>query len=347
MAQDTPGKPEHDPKATASSPKPDKGVSLLHLTRVGTVDVPSLSTHSFTPPFPCDADSNIYYQDDLRAPAIHKLNSKGEEVALFQPGPNTDKKLDRGGNFAVSPNGDLYELVFPHELTRPVFVYKSDGTFKSVIKLDPGFIWFPSKIAVFSSGQMLVTGMEYDKDTTAEMWPFTGIFAGDGSLLKEVKLEDDETLRDMGVAGDSRVKEVGTPGNKAIDFGQIDVASDGNAYLMRWTNPAVIYAISPGGQVVRRLTIDPGDPNYYPRTLHAFGNRLAILFVQHESMEKIMKVVDLEGRDLSAYDETRRSEAGKSMLTSAFYCYTENPTRFLFLGANDQSMLQFWIVEPR
>jgi hypothetical protein len=35
------------------------------------------------------------------------------------------------------------------------------------------------------------------------------------------------------------------------------------------------------------------------------------------------------------------------MLGSAFACYTENPTRFIFLGADDDSKLQLWIAEPR
>jgi hypothetical protein len=272
---------------------------------------------------------------------------KGEPVALFQPAPNTDKKVDLGWSFAVAPDGDVYELVFPHEINRYVFTYKGDGTFKSAIKLNPGFVWFPGKLAVFASGQMLVTGSEYDKDVTAEKWPFTGIFGADGSLLKEVKLEDDQTLRDMAVAGDARVKEAGMPGNQAIDFTQVEMAQDGNAYLMRWTNPAIIYAISPSGEVVRRLKIDPGKADYHPRTLHSFGNRLAILFVQRETMEKIMKIVDLEGHEIATYDEPKTKGEGQTMLTSAFYCYTENPTRFVFLGTNEKSMLQFWITEPR
>ncbi len=316
----------------------------MHLTRVGVADIPSVVTHSVSPPFQCDSDGNIYLQEDPRVPAIRKFNSKGQGVALFQPAPNTDKKLDRGGSFAVSPDGDLYELVFPHELSRYVFTYKSDGTFKSAIRLNPGFPWLPAKLAVFASGQMLITGSEYDKDVTAPMWPFTGIFNADGSLLKEVKLEDDETLHDMAAAGDARLTDPGMPYNKAVDFSQIEMAPDGNAYLMRWTNPAIVYAISPGGGVVRRLKIEPGESRYLPRTLHIFQNRIAILFVDRDTLEKVMKIVDLEGHDIATYDELKAN--GEAMLTSAFYCYTENPTRFVFLGASNESRLQFWTVEP-
>jgi len=312
------------------------------------VDVPSIVTNSFYPPFKCDSDGNIYFQNDPRVPAIQKFNSKGEPVALFRPTPNTDKQIDHSGSFAVAAGGDLYELVFPHELSRYVFTYKPDGTFKSAIKLNPGFPWIPSKVAVFPSGKMLISGSEYDKDRGAAMWPFTGIFASDGGLLKEVKLEDDETLHDMAAVGDVRVSVPEIPqSNKAVAQTQIEMAADGNGYLMRWTNPAIIYAISPGGEVVRRLKIDPGESDYYPRTLHIFQTRIAILFIEPNTFEKIMKIVDLEGHEVATYDEHKANGKPQALLTGAFYCYTENPTRFVFLGANDDSRLQFWIVEPR
>jgi len=276
------------------------------------------------------------------------LNPKGEQVALFQPSARTDKKLNHAGPFDIAPDGELYELVYPHELSRYVFTFKADGGFKSSITLNPGFPWFPSKLVVFPSGQMLITGSEYDKDVNGAMWPFTGIFAPDGSMLKEVKLDDDETLHDMAAVGDKRVSTEGDPqGNKAVTFTQLEMAADGNGYLMRWTNPAIIYAISPGGQVVRRMKIDPGDPRYYPRTLHTFQNRIAILFVDPDNFEKIMKIVDLEGHELATYEETKTRENNRPTLSTAFYCYTENPTRFIFLGTNDEGTLQFLTVEPR
>jgi hypothetical protein len=195
---------------------------------------------------------------------------------------------------------------------------------------------------------MLIMGSEYDKDRTAAMWPFTGIFASNGSLLKEVKLEDDETIHDMAAAGDERVSVPGIPqSNRALANTQIEMAADGNGYLMRWTNPAIIYAISPGGEVVRRIKVDPGDAAYGPGTMHVFRNRIAVMFIEPNTFEKIMKIVDLEGHELATYNEVRANGKPQALLTGAFYCYTENPTRFTFLGANDDSKLQFWIAEPR
>ena len=321
----------------------------LHLTRVGVLDVPSVMTHGFSPPFKCDGDGNIYFRG--LEPTIQKLSAKGERVALFEAAPNSEKRLLHAGAFDVTPDGEVYELAFPQEFKRYVFVFKSDGSFKAPITLNTGFWWFPSSLAVFQSGEMLITGSEYDKDVNSAMWPFTGIFGADGNLLKEVKLEDDETLHDMAASGDKRVSSVENPQiNHAVDFTQVERASDGNVYVMRWTNPAIIYAISPGGAVVRRLKIDPGDKRFYPHSLHTFQNRLAILFLEPTTFNKIIKVVDLEGHEIAIYDDIGvNGPDGKKqpMLSGAFYCYTENPTRFVFLGAEDDGKLQFVTVEPR
>ena len=169
---------------------PHQSPSNLHLVRVETVEVPSIIASSFYPPFKCDADGNIYLQNDPRAPAVQKFSPKGEATALFRPLPNTNNEIDAAGSFAVTPAGDVFQLVFPHEVNRYVFTYKPDGSFKSAIKLDPGFTWWqPNALAVFGSGQMLVSGSEFDEDHNAARWPFTGIFSTDGSLLREVKLD--------------------------------------------------------------------------------------------------------------------------------------------------------------
>jgi hypothetical protein len=319
-----------------------------HLVRVETITAPAEVATGFLSPLKCDSDGNLYFRKD-HIDAVHKLNTKGEQVALFEAGASTDKKIDGVASFAVTGDGSLYQLVNPHEFDRYVFVYKSDGTFKSSVKLNPGFVWFPHALAVFPSGQLLIAGSEYDRDRVAAMWPFTGIFGQDGDLLKEIKLEDDGTLHNMAASGDARVSLPQYPRvNRAVDLSQVEMAADGNAYLMRWTNPAIIYAISPGGEVVRRLKVDPGDSGYQPSKIHVFQSRIAVLFSNPHTFDKIIKIVDLEGHGLATYREDKANGKPQGdMLGNAFACYTENPTRFVFLGTNDDYRLQLWIAEPR
>ena len=41
--------------------------------------------------------------------------------------------------------------------------------------------------------------------------------------------------------------------NRAVGWGQTEPAKDGNIYSMRRASPADFYAISPGGEVVKRF----------------------------------------------------------------------------------------------
>lgn len=344
-----------DPKHSSTTSGPQKAIAETHkapdahLVRVQTVTAVGEFATSFFRPLRCDSDGNLYVRTDSGGvEAVHKLSSKGERMALFEASSNPDLKIDAARYFTVGDGGELYELVYPHEMTRYMFVYKADGTFKSAVKFQTGFPWIPKMLAVFPTGQLLASGEEYDADRTAARWPFTGIFAADGSLLKEVKLEDDEMLHDMAASGDPRVASpTNVLSNHAIDNGLVEMASDGNAYLMRWTNPAIFYAISPGGEVVRRFTVDPGESGYRPSAMHVNKNRIAILFVETQSRAKIMKIVDLEGHELATYDEPKVDGKAKDVLSAVFACYTENPTHFVFLGADDDNRLQLWHVEPR
>ena len=333
--------PQPSSKILASS-KGDKGPAL-HLTPLEVV-VSSEIASAFLGPFVCDGEGNLYLRSESAGvTAIRKLNAKGERVALFEPASSPDVKVGATGYFSVIPDGELYVLVFAtNELARYVFVFKSDGSYKTKIKLDPGFAWVPSALAVFPNGNLLVTGQEYDRDPRKPKLPFTGIFRADGKLLKELDLEDDNAIQDMAAAQDSRVVSPVTPtSNRAISWSQIEPAKDGNLYLLRWLSPAIVYAISPGGQVIRRFIVDPGNADLRPASMHISGNRMALMFYQPQSMDKLMKVLDLEGNELAAYDELRVNGKPKlGMLGGAFACYTQQPERFTFLVTDDNHKIE-------
>lgn len=255
------------------------------------------------------------------------------------------------GSFAVTEDGEVYLWVGSKgEITRYVLIFKPDGTYKGRIKLQPGFPWVPASIAVFPNGSLLMTGRKYEKDATRATWPFTGIFSADGTLVKELNLDDDQAIHDMTAAHDPRVTSPRNPTNeRAVSWGRMEAAQDGNIYVMRWESPAIFYAVSPGGEVVRRFTVDPGNPDFTPVEMHISGNRLAVLFAQHQTMERIMKVLDLEGHEIATYQEL--SPDGKprpGTIGIAFACHISRPERFTFLATDDDNRrIKLKFVEPR
>jgi hypothetical protein len=337
-----PGAPKQSGSTTANKTLASAGHLRL---RQEVMKITAEGADSFILPLVCDAGENLYLRtapDGIQA--IHKLNSKGKRVALFQANsPNV--RVDAAVAFAVAPDESVYQLIFAHEIARYVFVYDKEGRLKSEVKLQPGFAFSPSKIAVFPNGDLLVAGMEYDKDGSRAMWPFTGIFSPDGAMRREVSLKDDQEIHDMGDSGDPKVVPPDAPSlNYAVVRGVAEAAADGNVYLMRRLSPAIFYAISPGGSV-RRFRVDPGRDDVMPESMHVSGNKIAVLFWQPQTYEKIIKVLDLEGHVTATYEEPAPKE-GEPSLGLGFACYSQNPERFVFLKTMDDGKLGLITATP-
>ncbi len=324
LAQSAAAVPPADPTGTTSAKFHDG--QLTDLTLRGTVKTAFVNAGMLYLPAKCDRDGNVYLRDaNDGVHAIHKLNAQGKQVALFQPDlAKADSKPVAEGHFSVGKDGYVYKLVGSWEDRRNhVLIYRPDGSLKTDIKLETGFAWIPAQVAAFPSGNLLVTGLRYDHDRKNPVkWPSTGVFGPDGSLLKEVKLEDDGMIHDMAAVGDSRVTDLHNS-NYAVGLGDMDAASDGNIYLMRRLSPAIFYAISPDGEVVRRFTVDGGQPDSMPEDIHIARDRIAVRF------RELIKVVDLEGRELATY------VLQEEPLEFPLACYSTNPERFTFVGDGD------------
>jgi hypothetical protein len=179
----------------------------------------------------------------------------------------------------------------------------------------------------------------------AARWPFTAVFASDGTLIKEVKLDDDTELHRMGELGDSRVARPELPQiNMAVTHGSVESGPDGNVYLMRAISPAILYAISPTGEIVRRFTVDPGEADVVPlMPLHISGERIAVLFHNDSVGKQVIKIVSLTGQDLATYD----SGTGMNSPGPTLACYSGSDERFTFLQTSEEGYLTLRFFEPR
>ena len=335
---------------TPEEEKPIKNNNQLHLTAINTIVAPSeVASGLGGGGLQCDGDGNIYLESDsAKYPGIRKLNSKGELVAFFKPDTNPDVKVEFAGDFFVTRDGEVYQLVGEKDsLNRYVLVFKNDGSYKSAIKLDPGFAWMPANLSVFAHGEMLMTGQQFAKvnGTVQPAIPFTGIFSADGRLLKRLNMEGDGPLKDAALA--STAPATARPGDHTITWGRTTAARDGNVYIMRWSSPATVDAISPGGEVLRSFTVDSGMKSYMPRQMHISGNKIAILFFDQSGNEKIMKIVDLEGNEIATYDDLKINRQPKSKALGEFGCYSASPERFTFVTNDNQGKIYLQETEAR
>jgi hypothetical protein len=164
-------------------------------------------------------------------------------------------------------------------------------------------------------------------------------------------LEDDDYIHKQATAGDSRFVPSGSSGslNFAISRGSLKLGGDGNVYLLRWLNPAVVYAISPGGEIVRRFTVDPGDSSLTVAGMAISGVRVVLVFrkgVEGENIERqFVQVLDLEGNKIATYEEPLLN--GHIAFGGALACYTQYPEQFTFLGWAKDEKIVLNVVEPR
>jgi hypothetical protein len=206
--------------------------------------------------------------------------------------------------------------------------FAKDGSVKARTKLETEF-FRPHHLAVFKSGEFLLSGTKGKDQRT----PYTAVFSPDGKLLKEVVEPEDKDIESKAKSGEAGyvLKESPDFGNSAVTFGDAVSGSDGNVYLGRATSPALIYAVSPSGEVVRKLRIDAGRSGYGIGSIRAFKGGLAIAFgLPWQATSTIIKIVTYSGDPIAAYELTEHPVDQHSLA-----CYAEGSFTFVTTSSDN------------
>lgn len=242
-----------------------------------------------------DAEMNKMHHGITKIP-IKKIRPDGSVAATFRI---TEAFPDISGkDFFVSGDGRVYQAGFMPDGGVYVVEFADSGSLKSKLRLDStGFI--PYHIARFESGAILLSGTT---GLTNDHRPFTGVFDANGRLIKEIYEPEDEDSRRRAEAGELDFIPEGTnSGNAFVWHGAAALGSDGNAYLLRAASPALVYVISPNGDVVRKLRIDPPDAGLVARGVKPSRGQLAISFLHRGMISGMIKVVDLKGTPVATF----------------------------------------------
>ncbi len=288
----------------------------------------------------CDSAGNFYVRRVSGDPSLLgrqpllRINPGGTLTGSFKlAAVSADLTFN---DFFVGWDGDVYALALSVERVHTggrVYVarFAGDGSWKSTTQIDSAEPFSPVVMAVFKSGEILLSGLQ----GTGLHTPFTGVFSPSGKLVRRIFEPEDEDLRQRAELGDKRVLSVSAGGarNTAVDFGGAVLASDGNVYLMRDTSPALIYVISSAGDVLRKFYVDPGDSSLSPGNIQsAPGGKLAV-FLERDGGGGVAAVIDLKGNPTATYVVTPDVPLG------SFACYTPPTFTFVGVGASDGPLL--------
>jgi hypothetical protein len=295
-------------------------------------------------PTACDEQGRSYVKLITEGPGmigpIFRLSSNGVVETEFD---TSGALINR---YAVRPDGGVI-MIYVGGSSKVIDNFAPDGTRESSVQLErPPVPFFPSQLAVFRSGEMLVAGLQYRPGYKAS----TAIYDPTGHLVKQLVLDGDAQIErsiERAAAKDISAQQRNI---EAVDKSAATTGDDGLVYLMRATSPAVIYAISAAGDVIRKIVVSPptgtGLPDFGIRVVK---NRLAVQFrrscdTNTESgscRSSTYAVVDATtGKKLAAY-EADKEVAGPIL------CYAPDPDRFFTFQQRSGKVFDIVQAEPK
>ena len=344
------------PSKNSVSRAPATGSSLA-LNSVSTLNVPSEAGGAFMNGSKCDADEYLYLRkystDRPLLSTIVKIDHDGKRVAVFDPAAFSHLALDRADAFSPASDGGLFEIAQSGILKPRTYVlrFSSDGSPSTPTRLDADFEIY--SFAAFLGGNFLVSGVRRDiQNKNDHGRNFTAVFSADGRELAQLSFRGDKKAAKIDSPRDTSPHD--TSGNDTskndisgsappLDLADAEAGIDGNIYVLHWSAPALVYVISPDGQIFRTLKIAGPLPGALPTAFHLSINRLAVSFWNEGKQRQTILVVDAQtGQQIASYADTELERLGPW-----FACYSANAGVFTFLKLGEGNSLQVIRAEAK
>jgi len=275
-------------------------------------------------PTACDEQGRAYVKllwgEPENVEPLLRISDKGVVEVQF------DMSREMPLRYATRPDGGVV-MFHSDEHGRFLDSFASDGKRESSMRLEPTPTpFFPSQLAVFQSGEVFIAGQQIKPSYKAS----AAIYNPSGALIKQLTFEED-VKREQEIVNDSGAQRMNA---RAVNESVATSGDDGLVYLMRPTNPILIYAISRAGEVVRTLHVTApagaGDPRF---GLRVVNNRLMIQYRRDcgpdakACVGSVFAIVDTDsGKSLAVYEANTKDVAG------TVTCYVPDPDRFFLLS---------------
>jgi len=282
-------------------------------------------------PLKCDGAGNIYGRFGSGGPSVFQVSKfapDGAKKSSYSYQSEPDLKAAFLEDFAVGDSGEVYELLSARKNRSFLVAFRADGEVDEKAEIAIGRPLNLSHIVALAGGRVFVSGsLAGDELGRNAGKPFNAILDDGGNLIREITLKDDASPKE------AKTADPNGDANPAVRWGRAVGGDDGNIYVMRQGAPAVVYVVSPGGGLVRKLKIASPLEKAQAIDLRVNRGRLAIEF----SLPDAPDVSDTRIRVADAY--TGRSIADYAItpqMSEAVACYqNDGNDRFTFLGSTD------------
>ena len=278
-------------------------------------------------PVKCDGDGNIYLRYPSRSPStfdVARISPDGSTTASYRYYEQAELKNAFAEDFAIANDGKVYVLLQFSQKKMIVAEFSSNGQFENKTELLMADGVDPSQLVVLNDGSFFISGIKIGGGQQSGE-PFNVIFTSSGKMAREFSFKGD-----VSAAVSPKSTSGPADANPSVRFGRALLGQDGYLYVMRATSPAIIYVISPGGEVARTLKLQAPIKRGIPVAMMVNAGRLAIEFsdpdAQDVSDTTIRVVSATTGDTVADYKIVRE-------LTEALACYTND--KFTFLGNAD------------
>lgn len=280
-----------EPQTAATDSKTDEPVVEKFRVSGDPVSTPQMVAGSFGPIRCQDGDVLIRPIGANAGPltsSLVRLSADGKSSLQFDLNtvPELSGKQFLAPVYALDKSGRAYflvRLINPGNPEKePLFLvaFSADGSYSWQVELDRT-LW-PYSLAVFSSGDFLISAMEgapYERreqngqQAQRPAKSFTGIFGRDGRLKRSLESAVEEGSVDTNqVAEDKAVIP-------KLQFGDAVTGPDGYVYLLRSPSEPRVEIWSEGGEQIRVLKLKPAMKDAQAGNLMVTDSALALRFL--------------------------------------------------------------------
>ena len=223
----------------------------------------------------CDSARNIYFRyltGSVVNSSLIRIAANGESSTILNFDQLTDAaKGSRIYDFAIH-NKSAYLLGLNQEGKPIVLICDDHGTFKQVMTLDRDI--HPNKIAVFSTGEMLVLGSRNIATTSYEYEPALDVYDIVGRFVKSVSLKPPS----LDLGGEKKPEDR----FKGVDLSLVE-SGDSGVYIVPYGTKAEAYLISPSGEVENQVPLAIPENDMKPVSLSVGPGQLLMEYAKEST----------------------------------------------------------------